>query len=167
MNGQTCQRKGKVTASPRAKANVKARAKENIQEKKRTTTRTKLDLRMNMDSERCVSFGLKRQRVEFFGDVHENDYFESHRLDRAAYVFFVLRCNSVSMDPTELPSSKRVSDGNEEPAGTHEKFDQSKGEVLFAVGCLDDRPIVDSGLEVLCPRVQWIMRRRFRQSTIQ
>ena len=31
------------------------------------------------------------------------------------------------------------------PAGTHENFDQSMGEVLFAVGCRDDRPSVDSG----------------------
>ena len=91
-------------------------------------------------------FGLKRQRVEFVGDVQENDDFESSRLDRAAYVFCVHKCNSVTMDSTELPSSsKRVSDGSEEPAGTHEKFDQSTGEVLFAVGCRDDRPIVDSG----------------------
>ena len=35
--GQTRQRKGKVTASPRAKAKVKARARENIQEKETTT----------------------------------------------------------------------------------------------------------------------------------
>ena len=63
--------------------------------------------------------------------------------DRAACVFGVQKCNSVS---TELPSSsKRVSDGNGEPAGTHKKFDQATGEVLFAVGCRDDRPIVDSG----------------------
>ena len=57
------------------------------------------------------------------------------------------------MDSTELPSSsKRVSDGSEEPAGTHEKFDQSTGEVLCAVGCRDDRPIVDSGSVVsTCP----------------
>ena len=57
------------------------------------------------------------------------------------------------MDSTELPSSsKRVCDGYEEPAGTHEKFDQSTGEVLFAVGCRDDRPIVDSGSVVsTCP----------------
>ena len=49
-------------------------------------------------------------------------------------------------------SSKRVSDGSEEPAGTHEKFDQPTGEVLFAVGCRDDRPIVDSGSVVsTCP----------------
>ena len=40
---------------------------------------------------------------------------------------------------------RRVSDGNGEPAGTHEKFDQSTGEVLIAFGCRDDRPIVDSG----------------------
>ena len=57
------------------------------------------------------------------------------------------------MDPRELPSSsKRVSDGNGEPAGTHEKFDQSTREVLSAVGCRDDRPIVDSGIVVsTCP----------------
>ena len=54
---------------------------------------------------------------------------------------------------TELPSSsKRVSGGIEEPAGTHEKFDQSIGEVLFADRCPDDRPIVDSGSVVsTCP----------------
>ena len=61
------------------------------------------------------------------------------------HVFCVQKCNGVTMDSTELPSSsKRVSDGSEEPAGTHEKFDQSTGEVLFAVGRRDDRPIVDS-----------------------
>ena len=50
------------------------------------------------------------------------------------------------MDSTELlSSSTRVIDGSEEPAGTHEQFDQSTGEVLFAVGCRDDRPIVDCG----------------------
>ena len=60
---------------------------------------------------------------------------------------------SVMMDSTELPfSSKRVSDGSEEPAGAHEQFDQPTGEVLFAVGCRDDRPIVDSGSVVsTCP----------------
>ena len=42
--------------------------------------------------------------------------------------------------------------GSEEPAGTHEKHDQFTGEVLFAVGCRDDRPIVDSGSVVsTCP----------------
>ena len=57
------------------------------------------------------------------------------------------------MDSTELTSSsKRVSDESDEPAGTHEKFDQSTGEVLFAVGCRDDRPFVDSGSVVsTCP----------------
>ena len=42
--------------------------------------------------------------------------------------------------------------GSEEPAGTHEKFEQLTGEVLFAVGYRDDRPIVDSGSVVsTCP----------------
>ena len=68
-------------------------------------------------------------------------------------MYCVQQCNSVTMDSKELPSSsKRVSDGSEEPAGTHDKFDQSTGEVLFAVGCRDDRPIVDSGSVVsTCP----------------
>ena len=79
--------------------------------------------------------------------------FEIPRLDRAAYVFCVQKCKCVMMDSTELPSSStRVSGGSEEPAGTHERFDQSTGEVLFAVGCRDDRPIVDSGSVVsTCP----------------
>ena len=35
------------------------------------------------------------------------------------------KCKSVMMDSTELPSSSpRVFDGSEEPAGTHENFDQ-------------------------------------------
>ena len=76
MNGQTRQRKGKVTASPRAKAKVKARARENIQEKG-TTTRTKLGS-PNEDGQRTLGdFGIKQQRVEFVGDVQENDDFES------------------------------------------------------------------------------------------
>ena len=68
-------------------------------------------------------------------------------------MFCVQKRNSVTMDSTELPSlSKRVSDGSEEPVGTHEKFDLSTGEVLFAVGCRDDRSIVDSGSVVsTCP----------------
>ena len=65
----------------------------------------------------------------------------------------VQKCNSISMDSTELPSwSKRVCDGYEEPAGTHKKFDQSTGEVLFADGCRDDRPTDDSRSVVsTCP----------------
>ena len=70
-------------------------------------------------------FGLERQRVEFVGDVQENDDSETPRLDRAAHVFCVQKRKSIMMDSTELPcSSTRVFDGSEEPAGTHEKFDQ-------------------------------------------
>ena len=101
----------------------------------------------NEDGQRTLGdFGTKHQRVEFVRDVQENEDFETSRLDLAAYVFRVQKCKSVVMDSTELPSSStRVFDGSEEPAGTHKKFDQSTGEVLFAVGCRDDRPIVDSG----------------------
>ena len=89
--------------------------------------------------------------------MSKSDGFETPRLDRAAYVFCVQKkCKRVMMDSTELPSSStRVLSGmhgSEEPAGTHEKFDQSTGEVHFAVGCRDDRPIVDSGSVVsTCP----------------
>ena len=50
-------------------------------------------------------FGSERQRVEFVGDVQENDDFEFPRLDRAAHVFCVQQCKSVMMDSTEVPSS--------------------------------------------------------------
>ena len=86
----------------------------------------------------------------------KSDDFETPRVDQAAYVFCIQKCKSVMMDLTELPSSSmRVFSGmqeSEEQAGTHEKPDQSTGEVLFAVGCRDDRPIVDLGSVVsTCP----------------
>ena len=82
------------------------------------------------DGQRTLGdFGIKRQIVEFVGDVRENDDFETPRLDRAASVFGVQQCKSVKMDSTELPSSSTtVFDGSEEPAGNHEIFDQSSGE---------------------------------------
>ena len=66
------------------------------------------------------------------------------------------------MDPTELPSSsKRVSDGNEEPAGTHENLISQRERCFSPL----DVEMIDQllTLKVLCPRVQWIMRRHFRQ----
>ena len=53
MKGQTRQRKGKVTASPRAKAKVQAKTRENIQEKG-TTTKTRLDGSPNEDGQRTL-----------------------------------------------------------------------------------------------------------------
>ena len=134
---------GKVTTSPRAKAKVKARARKKHPGKGNH----------NQDQAESPIEDGQRTLGDFGKDVQENDDFESPRLDRAAYVFCVQKCNSTSMDSTELPSSsKRVCDGYEEPAGTHEKLDQSTGEVLFAVGCRGDRPIVDSGsLVSTCP----------------
>ena len=97
-----------------------------------TTTRTKLDLRMKMDSARWVILVLNVRELNL----------------QVMSKFCVQKCKSV-VDSTELPSSsKRVSDGS----GEQRKFDQSTGEVLFAAGCRDDRPIVDSGSAVsTCP----------------
>ena len=92
-------------------------------------------------------FGIKRQRVEFFGDVPEHiNNFEAHNVDRAAYVFCVHKSKSGMTDWMELPRScKSGVQVSEEPAGTQKIFFQSTGESLCAVGCRDDRPIVDSG----------------------
>ena len=56
-------------------------------------------------------------------------------------------------DWMELPSSSKSGvQVSEEPAGTQKIFYQSTAESLFAVGCRDDRPIVDSGSVVsTCP----------------
>ena len=76
--------KGQGHNQPKGKSKGEVKGKRNIQEKG-TTTRTRLDLRTKMDST-LGDFGIKRQRVEFVGDVQENDDFETPRLDRAAYV---------------------------------------------------------------------------------
>ena len=102
-------------------------------------------------------FGIVRQRVEFVGGVQENDDFETPRLDRAAYVFCFQKVQECyhAWIRRNCQVRRRVFSGmhgSEEPAGTHENFDQSTGWVLFAVGCRDDRPLVDSGSVVsTCP----------------
>ena len=158
MNGQTRQREGKVTASPRAKVKAKARARPGKGNHNQDQGGPP-----NEDGQRTLcDFGTNRQRDEIVGDVQENDDFETPTLDRAAYVFcvqkcksVVQKCNSISMDSTELPSSStRVFDGSEEPASQRER-------------CLSplDVEMIDQllTLEVLCLRAQWIMRRQFRQ----
>ena len=151
-NGQTRQRKGQGHSQPKGKG--KGRGKGKRKHPGKGNDNQDQAGSPNEDGQRTLGdFGIKRQRVEFVSDVQENDDFETPRLDRAADVFCVQKCKSVMMDSTELPSSStRVFDGTEEPAGTHEQLDQSTGEVLFAVGCRDDRPIVDSGSVVsTCP----------------
>ena len=94
VNVRTQRRKGKVTTSPKVK--VKARARENIQERE-TATRTQAGSPDEETGQRTLGdFVIKHKRVELVGDVQENDDFESHRLDRAAYVFCGQKCNSVS-----------------------------------------------------------------------
>ena len=156
VNGRTQRRKGEVTNRPKVMVKEKARAKENMQEKG-TATWTRLDLRMKkLDSAGWMILVSNVRELNLLVN-QENDDFETPRLNRAPYLFCVQKCNSISMDPTELPSSStRVfsgTQGSEEPAGTHEtKPDQSTGEALFAVECRDYRPFVDFGSIVsTCP----------------
>ena len=63
------------------------------------------------------------------------------------------KCKSGVTDWMEFPSSSKSGvQVGEELAGHSEKFYPSAGESLFAVGCRDDRPMVDSGSVVsTCP----------------
>ena len=144
--------RARAQPAQRQNVKVKARVRENIQEKG-TTTRTRLDLRMKMDSARWVLLGSNVRELNLSVMSQRMMILRLPDWIEQFYVFCVQKCNSISMDSTELPSSSnRVCDVYEKPAGTHENFDQSTGEVFFAVGCRDERPIVDSGSVVsTCP----------------
>ena len=104
----------------------------------------------NEDGQRTLDdFGLKRQRVEFVGDVQEKDDFENPRLDRAAFtsatVLRWIRGNC------QVRRREFLMGVRSQRALLKNSISQT-GEVLFAVGCRDDRPIVDSGSVVsTCP----------------
>ena len=155
MNGQTCQRKGKVTASPRAKAKVKGKGKR------------KHSGKGNHNQDQA---GSPNEDEQVYNVIELNLSVMSMRMMILKVTVWIeqLLCFAFrsaivfSMDPTELPSSsKRVSDGNEEPAGTHENSISQRERYFTPL----DVEMIDQllTLEVLCPRVQWIMRRRFRQ----
>ena len=63
-------------------------------------------------------------------------------------MFCVHSCENVMSEYLDVPSTSGISGVRviEEPANIHElKFDSTTGEEVFlAVGCRDDRPIVDS-----------------------
>ena len=153
MNGQTRQRKGKVTTSPTAKAKVKARARKNIQEKG-TTTRTRLDLQMKMDSARWVmnlSVMSKRMmilRVPVWIEQLKCFVFKS------ATVFQWIRRNC------QVRRRESVMGMRSQRALMKNSISQRPRYFSpLDVEMIDQL----STLEVLCPRVQWIMRHRFRQ----
>ena len=104
-----------------------------------------------LDSTRWVIL-VFNVRVEFVGDAQENDDFETPRLDRAAYVFCVQKCKSVMTDSTELPISSttvfQVCVGVRRQRALMKILISQRGEMLFAVGCRDNRPTVDSGSAV-------------------
>ena len=159
MNGRTRQRKGKVTTSPR-KNKEEARARKHIQVKGNQNQDQAGS--PNEDGQRTLGdFGVKSQWVEFVGDVQENADFESPCFDRAICVSCDQKCNSVSMDPTELPSSRRESAMGMRSQRALIKNSISQRERYFSpldVEMINQLLI----LEVLCPPVQWLMRHRFR-----
>ena len=117
---------------------------------------------MKMDTARRVDFGIRRQRIEFVGDVQENGDFETSRLDRAAYVFSVQKCKRVVMDSTELPSSStRVFDWSEEPAALMKNLISPQERYFLPL--VVEMIVQLLTLGVSCPRAQWMMRRQFRQ----
>ena len=70
-------------------------------------------------------------------------------------MFCVHSCENAMSGCLDVPSSSGISGVRviEEPAGTPElKPDRTTGDMLLAVGCRDDRPIVDAGSVVsTCP----------------
>ena len=106
----------------------------------------------NEDGQRTIGdFGIKRQGVEFVGDVQENDDFESP-FGSSSLCFLrseVQQCFNGSDRTAEFVDESLWWEWG---ASGHSWKIQSTGEVLFAIGCRDDRPIVDSGSVVSkCP----------------
>ena len=108
----------------------------------------------NEDAQRTLGdFGIICQRVEFVGDIQENDYFKSPRLDRTAYLFAFKSATVLRWIRRNCQVRRREFLVGVRSQGPLVKISISqRGEVLFAVGCRDDRPIVDSGSVVsTCP----------------
>ena len=76
-NGQTRQKKGKVTASPKVKVkvNVKARIRENSQDQAGSPNE-------EIGQRTLGDFGVRRQRVAFVGDFQENDDFDPEWIEQ-------------------------------------------------------------------------------------
>ena len=112
VNGQTQWRKGKVTASPREKERVKGKGKRKDPGKGNRNQDQTGSPDEEAGQRKLDDFGMKRQSVEFLGDVQEHsDEFEMPRVVRAAYVFCVHSCKS-----RRISGVRR----SEEPAGPHE-----------------------------------------------
>ena len=151
----------KVTASPRAKAKVKARARENIQEKG-TTTWTRLDLRMKMDSARWVilvlnvkelNLSVMSKRMMIFGLPDWIEQLMCFAFNSAVVLRWIRRNSQVRRSEFLM--------------GERRQRALMKNSISQRERCFSplDVKMIDhlSTLEVLCPRVHWIMRRRFRQ----
>ena len=98
---------------------------------------------------RLDDFGFKRLRVQFVVDVHEHDDgFVMPREDRAVWVFVFIvakKTQSANVWMCQVRRGFQACRRVRGPAGIHVlKLDRTTGEMLFAVGCRDVRPIVDS-----------------------
>ena len=115
---------------------------------------------------RLDDFGFKRLRVQFVGDVHEHDDgFVMPREDRAVcvFVFTVAKKRREWMSGCAKfvgNSGVQASDG----ASWHSWIWSLRGPQERCFLRLDVETLVQLLiLEVLCPRAQWIMPRRFPQ----
>ena len=153
--------KGKVTASPKAKVKVKARARENIQEKGNHNQDQAGS--PNEDGQRTLGdFGRKGQRVEFVGDVQENDDLRFPDWIEQL-VCFAFRSARVWIRRNCQVRRREFLMGVRSQRALMKNL-ISQRERCFSpldVEMIDQLPT----LEVLCPRAQWIMRRQFRQRT--
>ena len=161
MNDQTRQRKGKVTASPRAKAKVKARARENIQEQG-TTTRTRLDLRVKMDSARWVIWVLNVKELNLsvmskrMMILRVPDWIEK-LMCFAFKSAIVLRWIRRNCQVRRREFLVKVRSQRALMKNTISQWERCFSPLV--VEMINQL----STLEVLCPCVQWIMRRQFQQ----
>ena len=153
--------KGESHNQPKGKSKGKGKGKKNIQEKG-TTTRTRLDLRMKMDSARWVIL------ISNVKELNLSVMSKRMMILRVPVWIEQLMC-FVFKSATVLQWIRRncrvrrresVMDMRSQRALMKNSISQR--ERYFSP--LDVEMIDQlSTLEVLCPRVQWLMRHRFRQ----
>ena len=147
--------------SPPAQGKIRKRqGQENTSRWRGTRTRTRLDLRTKMDSARWVILASKVNELNL-SVMSKRMLILRVLVWIEQFVSCVQKCNSVSMDPTELPSSQRESAMGMRSQRALIKNSISQRERYFSpldVEMINQLLI----LEVLCPPVQWLMRHRFR-----
>ena len=161
MNGQKKSEKGQSHNQPKGNSKGKGKGKKNIQEKG-TTTRRRLDLQLKMDSARWVilvqnvkelNLSVRSKRMMI---LRVSVWIEQLMcfVFKSATVFQWIRRNC------RVRRRESVMDMKSQRALMKNSISQRERYLSQL-----DVEMIDqlSTLEVLCPRVQWIMRHRFRQ----